>query len=187
MTWMHPITVYTDKHPQRHKQWKVGDVLPRRARDGSNTHMPAGERTSYPFQLFMRYFAKAEENTKTNREDWGNALANNLTKVGHHCVDPSDTTNTKYKTPQTYKYQCDSADDNTLKPISEYIIDSDVVTVARTIYSDVSLAQLATDDATMASFFGSNPTSIQRGKDVFNVSLNTAENNDSSSVSSNPD
>jgi hypothetical protein len=184
MSWMHPITVYTDKHPQRHKQWKVGDVLQRRARDGSNTHMPAGERTSYPFQLFMRYFEKTEENTKTNREDWAKALANSLTTVGHHCVDPSDTTNTKYKSPQTFHYQCDFADDNTLKPISEYIIDSDVVTVARTIYSTVSLAQLATDDATMASFFGNNPTSIQRGKDVFN--LNTPANNDSSSVSSDP-
>ena len=91
-------------------------------------------------------------------------LAAHLTYVGHHCIHATDTT--KYNSSQTFHYECDSAPD-TLLSISHYVVDSDVLIIAEEIYSTFATTDLATDDDTVASFFGSDQESIARGKQLF--------------------
>ena len=187
MSYMRPISHYIKKHPKKVKKWNTNDFYDRRAQDGSNTHMLAKEGSppgSWPFQVFVRCYNDINNNTATNRETWGRELAEHLTVIGMN-IDPNPNNANKYSYQHPFEYICDVSDDP-LPPANKFLLDHDLKTLIKQQFSTIPLDEISSNEKTMATYFGTDPTNIAKGRSLLLDLIESSDvTSDVSSVASN--
>jgi hypothetical protein len=105
--------------------------------------------------IFLRILENEDDNTNPNMTLWAQNIVQEFNKMAKHLQG--------YQWPTAFQYSGEFTAEP-LNPISDFIVDEDTIKVIQATYSTIPLADLADNDAVIASFFGEDK--IQHGRQL---------------------
>ena len=143
---LYPITREWTQDATSMEQLGIRMIATRRSNVNTNIAMRQAPDSDFYWKCFVRVLDDPEENTVANRTEQAHKLENHFNEKG------ADT--------QLFGWHCrfmvagDVTVNDELPPIASFLMDEDVMTLIKDIYSMIPLRRIAGDDETVGNFFG---------------------------------